>query len=160
MFLFYSRSFGHESNFWHTSHVTLNNSQLLCLCFNICKIEITMKVVWKCYCEVIVKIQWNNTYETLACSRYSIDINYNVRALHKPLVCHKCWSPYMMNGYRISFCCCCSVTKSCLTLCDPMDCSMPGFPVPHHLPEFAQVHVHWVSDAIQFLPSVIPIICF
>ena len=33
--------------------------------------------------------------------------------------------------------------------CDPMNCSMPGFPVPHHLPEFAQVHVHWISDAIQ-----------
>ena len=36
---------------------------------------------------------------------------------------------------------CCSVTKSCLTLCDSMDCSTPGFPVPHCLPEFAQVHV-------------------
>ena len=30
-----------------------------------------------------------------------------------------------------------------------MDCSTPGFPFPHHLPEFAQVHVHWISDAIQ-----------
>ena len=38
--------------------------------------------------------------------------------------------------------CCCSVAKSCLTLCDPMDCSMPGFPVLHYLLEFAQVHVH------------------
>ena len=37
----------------------------------------------------------------------------------------------------------------CPTLCDPMDCSTPGFPVLHHLPEFAQTHVHWVSDAIQ-----------
>ena len=37
---------------------------------------------------------------------------------------------------------CCSVAKSCLTLCDPMDCSMPGFPVLHYLPEFAQVHIH------------------
>ena len=45
--------------------------------------------------------------------------------------------------------CCCSVTKSCLPLCDPMDCSMPGFPVLHYLPVFAQTHVHWVSDAIQ-----------
>ena len=36
-----------------------------------------------------------------------------------------------------------------LTLCDLMDCSAPGFPVLHHLPEFAQIHVHWVSDAIQ-----------
>ena len=32
---------------------------------------------------------------------------------------------------------------------EPMDCSMPGFPVPHHLQEFAQVHVHWIGDAIQ-----------
>ena len=36
----------------------------------------------------------------------------------------------------------CSVAKSCLTLPDHMDCSMPGFPVPHYLPELAQVHVH------------------
>ena len=42
-----------------------------------------------------------------------------------------------------------SVTQSCLTLCDPMDCSMPGFPVHHQLPEFTQTHAHWVSDAIQ-----------
>ena len=42
-----------------------------------------------------------------------------------------------------------SVAQSCLTLCDPMDCSTPGFPVLHHLPELAQTHVHWVSDAIQ-----------
>ena len=44
---------------------------------------------------------------------------------------------------------CCSVTQSCPTLCDPMDCSMPGFLVFHHLPELAQTHVCWVSDAIQ-----------
>ena len=37
--------------------------------------------------------------------------------------------------------CCSSVSKLCLTLCDPMNCSMPGFPVLHHLPEFAQTHV-------------------
>ena len=43
----------------------------------------------------------------------------------------------------------CSVTQSCLTLCGPMDCSTPGLPVPHHLLEFAQVHVHCISDAIQ-----------
>ena len=34
-------------------------------------------------------------------------------------------------------------------LCNPMDCSMPGIQVPHHLPEFAQVHIHCLSDAIQ-----------
>ena len=42
-----------------------------------------------------------------------------------------------------------SVAQSCLTLCDPMDCSMPGLPVRHQLPEFIQIHVHQVSDAIQ-----------
>ena len=46
-------------------------------------------------------------------------------------------------------CCCCSFDKSCLTLCDPMDCSTPGLPVPHYLPEIAQVHVHWIGGAIQ-----------
>ena len=42
-----------------------------------------------------------------------------------------------------------SVAQLCLTLCDPMDCSTPGFPVHHQLPELAQTHVHRVSDAIQ-----------
>ena len=42
-----------------------------------------------------------------------------------------------------------SVTQSCPTLCDPMDCSTPGLPVHHQLLEFTQTHAHWVSDAIQ-----------
>ena len=42
-----------------------------------------------------------------------------------------------------------SVAQSCPTLCDPMDCSTPGFLVHHQLPEFTQTHVHQVSDAIQ-----------
>ena len=44
--------------------------------------------------------------------------------------------------------CCCSV-KLCPTICNSMDCSMPHLPVPHHLQEFVQVHVHWIGDAIQ-----------
>ena len=42
-----------------------------------------------------------------------------------------------------------SFTQSCLTLCQPMDFSTPGFPVLHNLLEFAQTHVHWVNDAVQ-----------
>ena len=42
-----------------------------------------------------------------------------------------------------------SITQSCLTLCDPMNCSTPGLPVHHQLLEFTQTHVHRVSDAIQ-----------
>ena len=46
-------------------------------------------------------------------------------------------------------CCCCSLTESCLTLCDPVDCSIPGFPVLHYLPEFVQTYVQGVDDTIQ-----------
>ena len=42
-----------------------------------------------------------------------------------------------------------SVTQSCPTLCDPIDCSTPGFPVHHQLPELTQTHVHCVGDTIQ-----------
>ena len=42
-----------------------------------------------------------------------------------------------------------SVAQSCPTVCDPMDCSRPGLPVHHQLPEFTQIHVCWVGDAIQ-----------
>ena len=47
--------------------------------------------------------------------------------------------------------CCflCSVSQLCLTLCNPMDCSTPGFPVLPNLPELAQTHGHWVSISIQ-----------
>ena len=59
-----------------------------------------------------------------------------------------------------------SVAQWCPTLCDPMDCSTPGLPVYHQLPEFTQTHVHWVGDAISnhlilcypllLLPSIFP----
>ena len=42
-----------------------------------------------------------------------------------------------------------SIAQSYLILCKPMDCSTPGFPVGHQLPEFTQTHVHWVGDTIQ-----------
>ena len=63
---------------------------------------------------------------------------------------------YLLYVY-IFTCCSCSVAKLCPNLCDPMDFSMPGLPVPHHLLKIAQVHVHCFSDAIQpscpLLPS-------
>ena len=43
----------------------------------------------------------------------------------------------------------CSVAKSCLTLCDPMDCNTSGFPVLHYLLEFAQTHLYRVDAAVQ-----------
>ena len=46
-------------------------------------------------------------------------------------------------------CYCSSASQSCPTLCDPMKCSIPGFPVIHYFPEFAQTHAHWIGDAIH-----------
>ena len=48
------------------------------------------------------------------------------------------------------------VSQSCPTLCDPMNCSTPGLPVHHQLPEFIQTHIHRVGDAIQPSHPVIP----
>ena len=83
------------------------------------------------------------------------------QSLHPDLVISGDFYPSMLSGpVRGSFyvpaplilpttsCCCCSVTKSCPTLCNPMDYSPPGSPVLYHRLDFAQIHVHWVSDAI------------
>ena len=71
---------------------------------------------------------------------WSFHSSYPLHALPPaPSPCPQVW---------VSICWWCSVAQSCLTLCDPMDCSTPGFPVLHHLPEVAQTHVCWV-DAIQ-----------
>ena len=71
-------------------------------------------------------------------------------------------APIEVERYQFS-----SVTQSCLTLCDPMDCSTPGFPVHHQLPELAQTYALQAGDAIQrlilccpllLLPSIFPTI--
>ena len=61
---------------------------------------------------------------------------------------------YQLSKYK--YFCYCSVAKSCPTLCDPLNCSMPGFPVLHCLLEFVQTPVLWVSDATQASHPVSP----
>ena len=55
----------------------------------------------------------------------------------------------LSNSKIIAWYCFHSVSWSCLTLCNPMDCSTPGFPVLPSLLELAQIHVHWINDTIQ-----------
>ena len=67
-----------------------------------------------------------------------------------PVILYK--SPHSndsLSSWMLDTCQFSSIAQSCLTLCDPMDCSTPGFPVHHQLPEFTQTHVYRVSDAIQ-----------
>ena len=76
-------------------------------------------------------VQWSNT-QSSSLWRY--------RIYFKDLMDSELWEALEI---------CCLVAQLCLTLCDPVDCSMPGFPILHYLLEFDQTHVHWVSDAIQ-----------
>ena len=66
------------------------------------------------------------------------------------------WAPGGDASPLSLLCYCWSVTKASPTLWDPMDCSTPGCPVLHHLPEFAHTHVHWVGDAIQSSCPLLP----
>ena len=69
----------------------------------------------------------------------------------------------LISQYNFRYACVC--TQSCLSLCNPVDYSSPGFSVLHYLLEFVQIHAHWIGDAIQpshpcrsllILPSVLP----
>ena len=67
--------------------------------------------------------------------------------------------PIKNSGQSFIYCGCCAQLLSCLTICDLLDCSRPGFPVLHCLPKFAQVYVHRVSDAIELSSSAAPFFC-
>ena len=80
--------------------------------------------------------------------------------LHSP--CFFIWSSKSLHHFDI---CCCSVAQSCPALCDPMDCSTPGFSALHGLLELAQTHVHWsmmpsnqlfLCHPLLLLPSIFP----
>ena len=119
----YSRSYGFSS-----SHVWMW--------------ELDHKEGWelKNWCFRIVVLE--KTFESLCTARRS---NQSILKEINP--------EYSLEGLmlklKLNICCCCSVAQSCPTLCDPMGWSTPGLPVLCDLPEPAQTHVHWVSDAIQ-----------
>ena len=81
--------------------------------------------------------QWEAHPPQLDSSPHSLQVEKSLRSNEDP-------AQSKINKIQFS-----SATQSCLTLGNPMDCSMPGFPVHHQLPEFTQTHVHWVGDAIQ-----------
>ena len=81
----------------------------------------------------------------IICATWNGEIKNNFKTIHKRAYILEMRTVVHMQG--------------CVQLCDPMDCSMPGFPVLHYLPEFAQTHVHWVDEAIQPSHPVIPFSC-
>ena len=87
----------------------------------------------------------NNPAKTIILSitfRSSLMLNPFSTILTDPCLCP--FTRFPSNNFQFS-----SVTQSCLTFCNPMDCSTSGLPVHIQLPDFTQTHVHWVGDAIQ-----------
>ena len=74
---------------------------------------------------------------------YRVEISYQYCGLYTCMCVSVFRTGILLN------CSCFSIAQLWLTICDPMDCSTPGFPVLHHLLKLAQTHVHWVGDAIQ-----------
>ena len=102
--------------------------------------------------KILQDTQWIQIYIYI----YTYICIYMSRLLWKSYFYLSIFTVYWVDHYftsqraisgRRNGCCCCSVTKSYPTLHDPMDCSMPGFPV-HYLPEFSQIQIHWISDAV------------
>ena len=87
---------------------------------------------------------WSYTY-LLGFSKFSAKSSFNGPSKNgDPL------GPYEVSSFgTVNIVCCCSVAKSCLTLSDPMDCNTQDLPVHHQHPEFTQIHVHCIGDAIQ-----------
>ena len=95
-------------------------------------------------CVQLFAISWTAAYQAPPSMGFSRQEYWSGVPLPSP--------PHIAIGLliRLVYCsCCCSITKSCPTLCDPVNCTMPGFPALHYLLELAQTPVHWISDAIQ-----------
>ena len=75
--------------------------------------------------------------------RLGLQLKKIIRILTLNILAKVIYSTFAFSQAReLADCCCHSVTRSCPALCDLLDCSMPGFPVLHYFPEFAQIHVH------------------
>ena len=107
--------------------------------------------IWGMYTKFRINIRFNSLrffFFFLTASHSLQDLSSSIRDWNLALGSSKC------KVLTSSFCC--SVTKLCPTLWDPMDCSMPGFPVLHYFPEFVGTSVHSVGDDIQPSHPVLP----
>ena len=101
------------------------------------------------FCDYTVfhwaRVSWSNPFFNLGAVRSSLYHSRYCTDYHCTGLC----ASVLERSKLLTSCCCCWVAQFCLTLCNPMDCSMPGLPVPHHHLKFVQVHLHCITDAIQ-----------
>ena len=109
---------------------------------------------WVCWFSYTLSLPLNAYWFYFAFILFSLsrehqDWFYRTQSLISNLFVYLYMNVYVyICVYMLTYNCmyCCSVTQVCLTLCNFMDCSTPGFPVSHHLLKFAQVHVHCIGD--------------
>ena len=98
---------------------------------------------WALWCAVQISLQDSGTF-SLSCWECSQQTAHGASEFLVTL-------PKTIPFPQVQFS---SVAQSCQTLCDPMDCSTPGFPVHHQIPELTQTYVHWVGDSSGSLPPM------
>ena len=111
---------------------------LVTLLLKCCLLKCVERLNMEFYADDLSSV-WIRIMECKVTMIYFVLIYWNCQLIENVCQLYFCWEQCSLS----------SVTLSCLTLCDPMDCSTPGLPVHHQLPEFTQTHVHWVGDAIQ-----------
>ena len=121
---------------WKSRDITLPTK------IHLLKVMVFPVVMYGCESWTIRKAEhwWIDAFE-LCCWRRLLRVPWTARRSNQPIL--KEISP------GISLEAAAKSLQSCPTLCDPMNCSMPGLPVHHQLPEFTQTHARWVGDAIQ-----------
>ena len=129
--------------------ITTNVDWYSCAVCHVCCIQITQDLLsWKWIVAVTGFASVINIFLMLMPSRYqgkdSLFLNFCIikhHAIHRKLPqYHWCKGTILLSPVQ---------SQSCMTLCNPMDCSTPGFPVHHQFLEIVQTHVHPVGDAIQ-----------
>ena len=124
-----------------------------------CQVPLSTTISWRLLIFTSIESTMLSNHLILCCPLLLLTSIYpSIGVFTSELAVHIRWPKYWsftfsllygltltsVHDYQFS-----SVTQSCLTLCDPMDCSTPGFPVHHQLLELIKTHVHWVGDAIQ-----------
>ena len=106
--------------------------------------ESLLHIRWPKYWSFSFSISPSNEYSGLISFRMDWWDLQAVQGTLKSLLQHHISKASILDSVQLT-----SVAQSCLTLCNPMNCSTPGLPVHHQLPEFTQTQVQQVSDAIQ-----------
>ena len=124
-----------------------------------CQVPLSTTISWRLLIFTSIESTMLSNHLILCCPLLLLTSIYpSIGVFTSELAVHIRWPKYWsfsfsllygltltsVHDYQFS-----SVTQSCLTLWDPMDCSTPGFPVHHQLLELIKTHVHWVGDAIQ-----------